>query len=278
MSIWAAVLLGLVQGIAEFLPISSSGHLSVLQNLFSLQTGEGGHLLFDVMLHLGTIVAILAAYWKDIVQIVQECVAFAGNVRHRTPGGERRYPAGRLVLMIVLGTLPLFLILPVNDYIETLYYNTFFIGAVFLITGCVLYVSNKLPKGRKKETGMRMTDALIVGICQAVATLPGLSRSGTTITAGMATGLDREFAVKYSLLMSVPAVLGANLLTLIKSFREGVDFTLLPVYLIGMLTAMVSGYVAIHLLRRLTKNGKFGKFAYYCWGAGVVTIILSLIF
>ena len=278
MSIWAAIFLGLLQGIAEFLPISSSGHLSVLQNLFELGTGEEGHLFFDVLLHFGTLVAICVAYWSSIKEMVFDVLAFVQNRKQPAIEQQRRYPAGRLALMLIFGTLPLLLVLPVNDYIEQLYYNTFFIGAAFLLTGCMLYVSDRMPQGRRQEKGMRVRDALIIGLCQAVATIPGLSRSGATITAGLATGLERNFALKYSLLLSLPAVLGANLLALIRAVKAGIDVTLLPAYFVGMLVAGASGYFAIRILRRIVQRDGFGKFSYYCWGVGLVTIILSIVF
>lgn len=277
MSIWNAILLGLVQGIAEFLPISSSGHLSILQNLFHMSTTENGHLFFDVLLHLGTLISICIVYWRDIVAMVRETFAFFRNTR--LPAEQRQQlPAARMVLMIILATLPLFLILPINDQVEQLYYHTFFIGLMLILTGFLLFVADKMPKGTRTEKNMRVRDALIIGVCQAVATIPGLSRSGTTIAAGMATGLDRSFAVRFSFLMSLPAVLGANILSLAKAAKTGIDVSLLPAYLIGMFVAMVSGVAAIGLVKRLTSKGRFGAFSYYCWGAGALTMILSLIF
>lgn len=277
MTILQAALLGLVQGIAEFLPISSSGHLSVLQNLFGMSDIEGGHIFFDVLLHLGTLTSICYCYWNDIKAMVTELLEIAaGGKNGREKAGS--LPAARLFLMLVLGTLPLFLVLPVNDYVEQLYYKTVFIGAAFILTGCMLFVADKMMPGRKNARTMRASDALIIGVCQAVATIPGLSRSGTTITAGMAVGLDRRFAVKYSFLLSLPAVLGANLLSFVKALGQGIDFSLMPAYIVGMFTAMVSGVVAIRLVHRITSKGKFGMFAYYCWVAGALTIILSLVF
>ena len=281
MSIWNAIILGLVQGIAEFLPISSSGHLSILQNLFHMSTTENGHLFFDVLLHLGTLISICIVYWRDIVAMVREVFALFAFFRNtRLPAAQRQQelPAARMVLMIILATLPLFLILPINDKVEQLYYHTFFIGFMLILTGFLLFVADKMPKGTRTEKNMRVRDALIIGVCQAVATIPGLSRSGTTIAAGMATGLDRSFAVRFSFLMSLPAVLGANILSLAKAAKAGIDVSLLPAYLIGMLVAMVSGVAAIGLVKRLTSKGRFGAFSYYCWGAGALTMILSLIF
>ncbi len=276
MSIINAIFLGFVQGVAEFLPISSSGHLAVLQNIFHLQTAEEGHVFFDVLLHLGTVISICAVYWKDIVFIVRDTFDFLRTARTAGPGERSEHPGGRLLFMIIIGTLPLFLILPFHDSLEQLYYSTAFIGAAFILTGCVLFVSDKMTPGRKNERTMRVTDALIIGVCQAIATIPGISRSGSTITAGLVTGQTRGYAMKYSLLMSVPAVLGANLLSLIKALKSDVDWSNLPAYLIGTVVAMIVGYVSILLLQRLLKKGKFGKFAYYMWGVGALTLIASL--
>lgn len=278
MTIWNAIILGLVQGIAEFLPISSSGHLSVLQNLFHMSTAEDGHMFFDVLLHLGTLISICIVYWRDIVAMFRESIQFLRSAGKPAADRPQQLPAARMVLMIIVATLPLFVILPINDYVEQLYYHTFFIGIAFALTGCLLFVSDRMPAGKRTEKNMRIKDALIIGVCQAIATIPGLSRSGTTITAGMATGLNRNFAVKFSFMMSLPAVLGANILSLTKAVKAGIDVSLLPAYLIGMVVAMISGVFAIGLVKRITSKGRFGNFAYYCWGVGALTIILSLIF
>ena len=277
MSIWNAILLGLVQGIAEFLPISSSGHLSILNNLFHMTTAEGGHLFFDVLLHLGTLVSVCIVYWEDIVGMFFEVVAFAGV---GPLAGEKKahYPGARLFLLIVAGTLPLFLILPINDMLEGLYYNSIFIGAMLILTGCMLYISDKMAQGGKTERNMSFVDAMLIGVCQCVATIPGLSRSGTTITAGLATGLRRDFAVKFSFLLSLPAVLGANILSFVDAARTGIDWRSVPAYLVGTAVASLTGIAAISLLKRIAQKGKFGSFAYYCWVVGVLSIILTLIF
>mgnify|MGYP000272061730 FL=1 len=279
MTISSAILLGIVQGVAEFLPISSSGHLAILQNMFALSAGED-HLFFDVLLHLGTLISICVCYWGDIVAMVREVfIVLRGGRRADGTPVQGNLGAARLFMMIVVGTLPLFLVLPINDKVEELYYITPFIGVALLLTGCMLFVSDKMTPGKRTEKNMRFRDALVIGLCQCVATMPGLSRSGTTITAGIATGLDRNFAMKYSFLLSLPAVLGANLLSFIKAIgSESIDASLIPAYLIGMLAAMLSGIAAISLMKLIAKKSKFGWFAYYCWGAGVLTIIFSLIF
>ena len=279
MTIGEAIILGLVQGIAEFLPISSSGHLAILQNLFNMSDIEGGHMLFDVLLHFGTLIAICFMYWNDIKAMVTEVLALlSGRKAVTSDGRPKQYTAARMFFLIVAATLPLVLILPINDYIGELSQSTVFVGIALILTGFMLLVSDKMTPGTKTEKNMRFSDALIIGLCQCVATLPGLSRSGTTITAGIATGQNRGYAVKFSLLMSIPAVLGATLLELIKAIKTGIDASLIPAYLFGMVAAMVSGVLAIGLLKMIAKSKRFGGFAYYCWIVGALTIILSMIF
>lgn len=279
MTIGEAIILGLVQGIAEFLPISSSGHLAILQNLFNMSDIEGGHMLFDVLLHFGTLIAICFMYWNDIKAMVVEVLALlSGRKAVTVDGRPKQFTAARMFFLIVAATLPLVLILPINDYIGELSQSTVFVGIALILTGFMLLVSDKMTPGTKTEKNMRFSDALIIGLCQCVATLPGLSRSGTTITAGIATGQNRGYAVKFSLLMSIPAVLGATLLELIKAIKTGIDASLIPAYLFGMVAAMVSGVLAIGLLKMIAKSKRFGGFAYYCWIVGALTIILSMIF
>ena len=270
-----AAILGFVQGLAEFLPISSSGHLAVLQNFFP-DMGEVDT-LFDVLLHFSTLIAICIVYRQDIADMIREAIGFFKDAGHPKPDEGEPKPARRLVLMIIIATLPLVIILPVKSYIDSLSNNTYFIGVAFLITGGILYLSDRMMNGKKTEKNMSVGDAIKIGLVQAIATLPGISRSGSTITAGMAVGLNRSFAVKFSFLMSLPAVLGATLISLIDAINEGVDASRFPAYLLGMVIAGITGYFAIKLVKLLSEKGKFGKFCYYCFAAGIVTIILTII-
>lgn len=276
MSMWSAILLGIVQGLAEFLPISSSGHLSVFQHFFGLTNAESDNLFFDVLLHLGTLLAVFVAYWPEIKAIILEFFTMIG-VRKLPRGQKPDRLSRRMIFFIILGTLPLFLVLPIKDKVEGLYNNTFFIGFAFLLTGTLLFLSDRMNRGGKDLRTATIVDALIVGVGQAIAVVPGLSRSGTTISVGMSRGFDREFAVKFSFLLSIPAVLGANLLSILDAIEVGIDWSLIPMYIAGVLTAAVCGYLAIRLLKFITQKGSFGAFCYYCWGAGLVTLILSLI-
>ena len=278
MSILDAIILGLVQGVAEFLPISSSGHLAILHNLFNMSDLGSHHMFFDVLLHFGTLIAICFMYWGDIKAMFTQTADMLSGRTVDSDGRRRRFPEARLFMLIIVATLPLVLILPVHKYVEALSNSTVYVGIALVLTGCMLLVADKMAKGTKTEKNMLFTDALIIGLCQCVATLPGLSRSGTTITAGIATGHDRSYAVKFSLLMSIPAVLGATLLELIDVFKTDIDPSLIPAYLFGMIAAMISGVLSIGLLRMIARKTRFGGFSYYCWVVGVLTIILSLIF
>ena len=280
MSIIMALFLGLVQGIAEFLPISSSGHLSILQNLLSMEYSDESHLLFDVLLHLGTLVSICAVYRKEIREMISDGLDYL-RMRGDSDSDEpvTLKPPARALLFVLVGTIPMFIAVLFAGSVARLFFSTLFVGFMLLITGGLLFVSDKhITKGNKTEKTMTLVDAIIIGLSQAAAILPGLSRSGTTISVGLARGLSGSYAVRFSLLLSIPAVLGATIVSLYKAIRDGADFSLFPVYIVGFIVAAVVGFFAIQLIRRLMAKGAFGKFAFYCWGLGALTIIVSLIF
>lgn len=278
MGFLSSIFLGLVQGIAEFLPISSSGHLSLFQHFFGLT--EAG-LFFDVLLHLGTLIAIFVYYWRDIVNLVKAFLRLVTGLFSKKKKGARKGrkdPGARMILMLIVATLPLFVILPIKDKVESLYSNTIFVGCALIVTGCILFFSDRMAKGKKTVRSATLLDALLVGVGQAVAVVPGLSRSGTTISAGLLRGFSRKFAVRFSFLLSIPAVLGANIISIGDAVAAGIDASLLPAYIAGTVVAAVSGYFAIRLVNSLADKGKFGSFAYYCWGIGAAAVIATLIF
>ena len=164
-----------------------------------------------------------------------------------------------------------------QDAVNQLFSNSIMVSCALLATGFILFFSDRMARGHKTAKNATVADALIVGCGQALAVIPGLSRSGTTIAAGLMRGFDRTFAVRYSFLLSLPAVLGANILSLKDAVQEGVDWGMLPIYLVGMVVSAVVGYFAIRLVNLLTDKGKFGNFAYYCWVVGALTLILSIL-
>lgn len=271
-----SAILGFVQGVAEFLPISSSGHLTLFQHFFGMDEPDQ---LFNVLLHFATLLAVCVVYWRDIWEMIVEFFSFFADLfscrRYRGNPPEAR----RMVLLIIVGTLPLFLVLPIKDRVEAFGNNPMFVCGALLVTGCILFLSDQMARGHKNARSATLLDVLLVGVAQGVATIPGLSRSGCTISAGMARGFDRKFAVRYSFLMSLPAVLGATLLEVldVMKLEGGVPAENLPKYLLGMAVAAVVGYFSIQLVKLLASKGRFGAFAYYCWGAGALFILLNII-
>ena len=273
MNLFTSLLLGIIQGLAEFLPISSSGHLALAQHLLGINTEVPA--FFDVLLHLGTLLAVLVAYWGDVVEIVQEFFRGVGDVVHGTtptPGP----PARRMILLIIVGTLPLFAILPIHKKVQALGDSMVFIGMALVVTGFLLFACDLVHRGHKTERSATLVDALLVGVGQALATMPGISRSGMTISAGCFLGFERSFAVRFSFLLSIPAVLGANILSLKDALEAGVDWAAVPVYLAGVVASAVVGYSCIRLLKLIAQKGRFGGFAYYCWAVGLLTLLLNL--
>ena len=275
LSLLSAVLLGLVQGVAEFLPISSSGHLAIAEHLLASGAIEVPD-FYDVLLHLGTLVAVFIAYWQDIRDMILELIDGVRDLAHgSTPNPVP--PARRMILLIIVGTLPLFIVLPVKDFVEGLGNSLYFVAAALVVTGFLLFASDRVRKGRKTEKNASLVNVLLVGVAQAIATCPGISRSGTTITAGCFVGFERKFAVRFSFLLSIPAILGANILSLKSALEGGIIWADVPVYLVGVAVAAGVGYLCIRLLRMIADKGRFGWFAYYCWAAGALTLVLALL-
>lgn len=275
---WMAAVLGIVQGVAEFLPISSSGHLSLLQYFFGMEEPDA---LYNILLHFATLVAVCVVYRRDIADMIVEFFRLLASLFSGQGRRERGNPpeARRMILLLILGTLPLFLVLPIEDFVEGLGASPVFVSLMLMVTGCVLFLSDRYGGGRKDGRTATVKDVLLVGLAQGMATIPGLSRSGSTISAGMALGFDRNFAVRFSFLLSLPAVLGATLLKVVKAVKAGVfDTELLPMYLTGMAIAGVVGYFSISLVKLLADKGKFGSFAYYCWIVGAAALAAGLFY
>jgi len=273
LTLLSSVLLGVIQGVTEFLPVSSSGHLAIAEHLLNISGATKTPDFFDVLLHLGTLAAVFIAYWGDIREMFLEFFRGISDLARGTTPAHAP-PARRMILLIIVGTLPLFAVLPLKKTIEGLGDNMYFVAFALLATGCLLFASDHVRRGRKTEKSATMLDALLVGVGQAVATCPGISRSGTTITAGCFVGFDRKFAVRYSFLMSIPAILGANILSLKDALEAAVPWEEVPVYLVGVAVSALVGYACIRLIKLVADKGKFGFFAYYCWLAGIVTLAL----
>jgi len=273
----SALFYGIIQGASEFLPISSSGHLVLAQHFFGASDIEADYMAFNILLHLATLLAVVGYYIKDVIALIKAFFSMCGDLA-RGRGAGLGDPWRRLALMIIVSVVPLFFIVPVKDQLEGISKYPAVVGLLLIVTGVILHWSDRLSdklggKGREIKDAT-LSDALIVGIFQAFGTLPGISRSGSTISGGLFRGLDRRLAVRFSFLMSIPAVLGANILS-IKDIAA-LSSADLPAYLLGMAAAAAAGLISIGLINRLARKGGFKVFSIYCTAVGALTVILVL--
>lgn len=286
MSLLQSILMGVLQGLTEFLPVSSSGHLALFKNIFNINTETG--LLFDTMLHLGTLVAVCIVYWKDVmnlivagVQLLIDVIAnlrvFISNRSKHTDMPYRRLVNSayrKFVVLILVTTVPTGIMgIAFSSMIEKASQTLLVPGICLVITAILLLIADTRPAGRKKVKKTTYANAAIIGVAQGFATFPGLSRSGTTITTCLMLGFDRTFAVKYSFLASIPAILGANILELRHLDAAAMAGANFGYYFIGMIIAGIVGFVCIKVMIYVVRSNKFQYFAYYCAVVGIIAII-----
>ena len=275
MSIISAVLYGILQGLTEFLPVSSSGHLALIQNIFGAEDMESTYLSFTVLLHLGTLAAVIAVYYKDVWEIIKGFFSLLGKLfTGRTK--EKLLPGERLFLMLLVATLPLVPGALISGKVEALSRISWLIGAFLILNGVMLWLSDKLSVRRFALEDMKPRHALFIGCIQLIGIMPGISRSGSTITGGLFAGLDRKDAVKFSFLLSVPAILGANVLELPKLINDPLFSENALPYLCGVAAAALSGFAAIRLLQYIAGSKKLSVFSLYCIAVGAAAIIYSV--
>ena len=277
MTYFMSILMGIIQGVAEFLPISSSGHLALFQTFFGMENMEEKYMFFTVLLHFGTLISVCMVYWRDIVDMIREFFLGIAALAGRKDTGVAPPPARRMVMLIIIATVPRFVMVFLRDAVNQLFSNSIMVSCALLATGFILFFSDRMARGHKTAKNATVADALIVGCGQALAVIPGLSRSGTTISVGMMRGFDRAFAVRFSFLMSLPAVLGANVLEIKDALASNFPIEELPMYLVGVAVSAVVGYFAIRLVKSLSDKGKFGKFAYYCWAVGLGSLVAGIV-
>ncbi len=270
MNIWSASLLGFIQGVTEFLPVSSSGHLVIGQQMLGW---KGPNLFFDVCLHLGTFLAVVVVFRRDIVGLVRGALLLAqriGKPRRSRPLETEE----SILLLVVAGSIPTAIIgLLARHYVERLFGSLDAVAVNLVITGCILWITRYARPAVFLQTHTtRWSQAVAVGLAQSLALAPGISRSGTTIAAGLLLGLDREWAGRFSFLLFVPAVAGAT-------FLESLHMSKLTVAwgptLAGMAIAAITGYIALKYLLHLVKRGRFYIFAPYCWILGLACFIAA---
>ena len=273
MDILQAIIIGLVQGLTEFLPVSSSAHLIFAQQALGV-TDVG--LAFDVLLHLGTLIAVIVYFFNDIINMIKGFLISLIDLKDGKFIPEiKKDPYKKLAWLTILATIPVGIVgVLFNDLIEELFTGLTVPAFLLLVTGCLLYVSQRMNSGRIDVRNVGVKEALLMGCGQALAVLPGLSRSGTTIAAGLFAGLDKEFAAKFSFILSIPAILGAAVFELKDLTGGNVD---LLACFAGFIVAIISGYLAISFLLKIIREKSLDIFAYYCWIVGIIVLIGSLI-
>ncbi|MEE0901530.1 MAG: undecaprenyl-diphosphatase UppP [Methanobrevibacter sp.] len=273
MDIFQGIIIGIVQGLTEFLPVSSSAHLVFVQNLLGVEAD----LAFDTFLHLGTLIAVLWFFRYDIIKMLSAWIlSIEDLIQGRFKEGFYSDPYKRLAWYVILGTIPVGIVgLLFEDSVDALFSGALYVPAFFLfVTGTILYLSQRMASGNVNLNNITKKEALWMGLGQACAILPGLSRSGTTIAAGLTIGLDKEFAAKFSFILSIPAIFGAFILQA-KDIGSALDVNFLPVIL-GFIASVIAGYLAIKWMLDLIKNRSLDIFAYYCWIVGIVVFMGSI--
>lgn len=277
MSYFSAIIQGLIQGFTEFLPVSSSGHLSLYQYFTGSSSEES--LLFSVMLHFGTLAAVIIAFWPTVWQLLIEFLSifadlFSGKLFRGYPK-----PYRRMLYFLMLSCVPLLVVPFIQDLIEGFSTDNSIIaeGCFFLITALLLTLADKVVKGIKTARSMTAQDSVAIGVAQVFATLPGISRSGSTISAGLIMGLDRSFAVSYSFILGMPAILAAGLLDLKDVVEAGELGIPIGPALVGMAVALVSGLLSIKLVKYIVTSDKFKIFAWYTLVLGVLVLGIGIV-
>lgn len=298
MTIWEAIIQGIVQGLTEFLPVSSSGHLAITQHVLGLDL-EGGNLFFNVMLHIGTLVAVVAFYHKLIWRLIKAFFSmigdiFTGKFKWKTLSDDKR-----MVIMVIIGLLPLVLLfvpvpgtgMKLKDFVESFNTPKYFIvvGICLLLTSLLLFIGNRCSRsdvpmrhaknGEAGRTGLNLVDALVIGVTQCFATLPGLSRSGSTLAAGQIRGLNKQTALDYTFILGTPAIVAAALLEgkdALEGGTEAITANLVPI-IVGMVVAAVVGYLSIALFKWLLKTDKMIVFILYTAIIGIAVVVISVI-
>ena len=257
MSIWEAILLGIIQGFTEFLPVSSSGHLVLFEKILNISTPT---LTFNVAVHFATLISVCAVFWKDILAILKK-------------------PIQKLTLWLIIATIPAAIAgVLLNDLFEGFNDSGVTLGIGYLITACFLIISSKLKPGTMEKENMKWYDALFIGIMQMVAIVPGISRSGSTLTGGLFRKVKKEDAVKFAFLLSIPVILGGFLLETYDAVKAGFEnIEILPIFF-GMIFAGVSGFFAIKIFVKTVLKGKIQYFAYYVAILGIFCILDQFVF
>lgn len=275
MTILKAVLQGILQGLTEFLPVSSSGHLSLFQHFFGLD-GEGA-VTMTIVLHVGTLIAVFIAFWSKIKNLIIEAFRMLGDIFTGRFKWKSMNPERRMIVMVIISILPLFGFYIFKDFFERLESDADILveGFAFLYTAALLFLSAGFGNGKKTAGETSVPAALTIGIFQGIAIVPGISRSGSTISAALFSGMKREDAVEYSFILGIPVILAGAALKLGEADKAEVAANIVPL-LVGMAVSAVAGYFAIRLIKTLVSNDKFHYFAWYTLALGLIVIGVGL--
>ena len=275
MSIFEAMIQGIVQGVTEFLPVSSSGHIALVQHFTNVDAESSG--LIMALLHLGTLVAVFCAFHDTIWELIKEAFNMLGDIFKGkfTLKGMNEYR--KMIIMLIVATLPLVIVYPFKDVYDGLLEKggMILLGCCFLYTTAILFIADRKDNGQKTVKEMTYGNALTVGLFQCIALLPGVSRSGSTIGSSLFLGFSKEFAVKFSFILGIPAILGGCLVEIKDAFEGTVSVELVPM-IIGFVVSAVVGYLSIKMINWLMKSDKFGIFAYYTLIVGIFTLGVGL--
>lgn len=275
MTYFEATILGLVQGLAEFLPISSSGHLALLQNWFNID--ESKVLLFTVLFHVGTLVSVFIVYWKDIWELIKELFLTIKDLCTGKGLRMEERPVRKLGVMIIVATIPTAIIgFAFSHFFDSLYTSVLPIGIGLIITGFLLVFAERIGSSDRGIEQMNLRNAFFVGLVQGIAICPGISRSGSTLFGGLICNLDRKFAVKFVFLISIPTIMGSAILEAPAAIEAGVTAAQMGPVLWGMAVAAVSGLVAIKTMIKIVSSKKLSYFSYYVWVLGLIVVGYSL--
>lgn len=270
MTLFQSILLGIVQGLTEFLPISSSAHLVIVPFLFGWNIPIEQAFPFDVIVQLGTLLAVIVFFWRDLWAIIK---AFVLGLVNRKPFAD---PQARMGWYLILATIPAGLLgLLVKKYVEAAFSSAVATACFLLATALILFVAEKIGKRSRTLTSFNWLDALVMGLAQAVSIFPGISRSGSTIAGGLTRNLDRPSAARFSFLMSIPVMLAAGLLSVLDLRGAPGLSSFLPVLLAGFAAAAVVGYLSIRWLLSFLVRHSLIPFSIYCLAAGVLTLIVA---
>ena len=271
-----AIFAGSIFALTDCLALSGTGHLAIISALFDFQLQQY-HLLLKAMIELAIVLAVCFAFRKDVTAMIRDTVGLTGYGK-KAGKKNARFPEARTLFMLSVATVPLLFMLPFRSSFFSLWNNSVFVGLSFLLNGCILLVCEKMLPGKKGQGSMLISDALIVGVCQCVALIPGISRLAVCMTACVAEGFNRQFSVRFSMLMAIPAFFGSFVLSLADAAISGIDSSLLSVYFLGMAAAFIVSYLTVYAFRRLIIRRGLGPLSYYCFVIGLLTFILTMIF